>query len=250
MAEFNFDTVSKVAGTSGRKTYEPTEFFKLESNTTAKVFFLYREIREIEGFTTHKVAINSSFPNRHVDCLGKGVCPFCNANLKASGRLFVYLYDCRDNKVKVWDRPISFYQDLTRYLSHAPQGTPLYALEFEVSRIGKGLDTRYDLFSTCQPNPNFTPDLQKVKSVKGGLVMTKTASDIQYFLANGEFPEVQNTQQAQHTNIATQNVVPRQSYSQQNVGQVMQQQEVPPTQYEQRPRMEFNDSPVDGDIEF
>ena len=185
MATFNYND-SEHYGSKGNGS-----FFSLRKNhEVARVRFMYSGMEDIEGMSTHKVDVDDK--ERYVNCLRAynepiNVCPFCAAQMKVYPKVFVKLYDVASDEVKIWDRGKTFFQKIS---SICARYSPLFQYEFEIERNGEPGDmkTTYDIFPVGEKDASLSfEDLPELPTILGGLVLDKSAEEMEYYLDYGTF---------------------------------------------------------------
>ena len=186
MAKFNASEIDNYGGNGG------SGYFSLKNDgETAQVRFMYNDINDVEGCAVHQVEIGDR--KRYVNCLRSynepvSQCPFCRDGKFQVAKLFVPLYDIAEKRVKVWERGKKFFAKISSIC--ARYANPSVASHiFEIERNGKPGDqtTSYELYEIEKDNTTLE-DLPEVPDVLGGLVLDKSADDMEYYLENGEFP--------------------------------------------------------------
>lgn len=172
-------------------------FFTLKNDKdVARVRFLYNGIEDLEGYAVHEVEVNEK--KRYVNCLRSykdplDVCPFCAAKKSQKAKLFIPLYNIDDDSVQIWERGKNFLSTLSSAMSRYPN---FVSHIFEVERNGKPKDTKttYMLYEVDQDDTKLE-DFE-VPEILGGVVMDKSADDMEYFLQEGEFPPEDEEEEA------------------------------------------------------
>lgn len=203
MAEF------KIGEENNYGTSNTSSFFSLkEDGEVKKVRFMYRDSNDIKGYAVHEVQVNGK--RRYVNCLRDynspiDQCPLCKSGSLQHVKLYVPIYDVNANKVCFWERGKKFFSKMSSICARFPD---IVAHEFEIERHGaKGAtDTTYEIFETGHDNTRLE-DLPEVPSVLGGIILDKTASEMNEYLRTGEFPY--NNSQPQQNNAVQQNILPR-----------------------------------------
>lgn len=181
-----------------------TNFFNLENDgDSAVVRFMYEGLDEIEGVAVHTVSVDGR--DRKVACLREygdpiGNCPFCEAKLNVSPRLFLELkqYERTSDgraltgnaSTVIWERGRSFIKKLTAL---AINYQPLCDYFFIITRCGKKGDaqTTYEILE-------YRGDTSKVTDMSlpeepydavGSLVWDKNYSEMKEYLATNTFPQ-------------------------------------------------------------
>lgn len=192
MARFNYDTADNYGGSGG------AGFFSLKDDgDQANIRYLYNQLADIEGFAVHEIEVNGK--KRYVNCLreyGDPIesCPLCAERYKQIAKLFLYIWDEDTQEVKIWDRGKTYYKDLSALSANIKS---FVGTVFQITRSGKKGDTgtKYTNWplstddATLEEFPELTPIL-------GSLVLDKTFEELDFFLDNGFFEEVEAPQSA------------------------------------------------------
>lgn len=219
------------------------DFFNLDNDgDSAVVRFMYESLDEIEGVAVHTVSVNGK--DRKVACLREygdplGNCPFCEAKLSVSPRLFLEMrqYERTPDgraltgaeKTVIWERGRSFIKKLTAL---AANYSPLCDYFFIVTRCGKKGDT-----NTSYEVLEYRGDSSKVVDRAlpeepydpvGTLVWDKNYEEMKVYLETQNFPRNDDTQ------VVRRDRQPEQQAQPQYAG--AQQPYVAPQQYAQAPQ--------------
>lgn len=197
MPRFSFEDADKY-GSSGSKT----NFFSLKNDgDKAYVHLLGDDMNDFPGYAVHRVPVGDGY--RYVNCLreaGAPVtdCPFCaegkhNPELsKVHAKLFIPLYDCDNDEVKIWERGKAFFRTLAGYCSHNPNVSEIVT---EVERQGKPNDqkTTYGLYATRE-NDDFKMEnvADDIPNILGDVILDKTADEMEEYLRTGSFADQAN----------------------------------------------------------
>lgn len=174
-------------------------FFGLaDDGDVARVRFCYSSIDDVEGYSCHQVVVGQNDQGkdikRWVNCLREynqpiDDCPFCREKMPTYAKLFVPVYDMDNQVIKTWERGKKFFGKLTHLISRYPNTVTRV---FEIERCGKKGDTNtsYEIYPIDDDlDEDLTvEDLGELPQVIGGIVLDKTAEDMEYFLEQGEFP--------------------------------------------------------------
>ena len=169
-------------------------FFKISNDMEVKhVRFLYETTADIEGMAVHKVKIDGK--DRYVNCLRDynqpiDDCPFCRERYKTEAKLFIPVYNIDEDCTQIWDRGKTMFQTLmSQCKRYSNEKTHICNNVFEIERHGKPKDTTttYAIFQTDVDDTELA-DLPEAQKVLGGLVLDKSADDMEYFIENHEFP--------------------------------------------------------------
>lgn len=185
MGRFTVDQAEHFGGSGG------AGFFTLKNDgDVARVRFMYRDVNDVEGFAVHEIEVDGK--RRYVNCIRDyndpvDKCPFCAAQKFQRAKLFIPIYDEDDGRVKVWERGKKFLSKITSLCARYPD---LVSHVFEIERNGKpgSTQTTYEIYEVSQDETTLE-DLPEVPDVIGGIVLDKSADELQYFLDNGVFPD-------------------------------------------------------------
>lgn len=183
MARFRADEVEHYGGQGGGG------YFSLKNDgDVGKIRFLYNGIADAEGISVHRVEVGDK--KRYVNCLREyndsvDVCPFCRERMTPTAKLFIPVYNIDDDKIQVWERGKKFFQKLSSLCSRYPD---LVSHVFEVERNGQKGDTNttYEIYEVSKDDT--TLEDFDIPETVGGVVLDKTAEDMEYYLESGEFP--------------------------------------------------------------
>lgn len=183
---FSANNVDNYGGSGG------AGYFSLKNDKdTAQVRFMYNNIDDVEGYAVHQVDVDDK--KRYVNCLREynqpvSDCPFCEAKNFQLAKLFVPLYDIKDDKVKIWERGKKFFSKIGSICARYSNPTVVSHI-FEIERNGKPGDqtTSYEIYETDQDNTTME-DLPEKPELLGGLILDKSKEEMQYYLDNGKFP--------------------------------------------------------------
>lgn len=187
MARFKADEVQHYGGQGGGGY-----FGLVNDGDVAQVRFLYNGIDDVEGLSVHEIKLNDK--KRYVNCLREygdplDVCPFCRERKKTAAKLFIPVYNIDEDKVQIWERGKTFFSKMSSLCSrYSSNEEPLVSHIFEVERNGKPRDTSttYEIYPKSQDD-TVLEDFD-VPEVVGGVVLDKTAEDMEYFLEYEDFP--------------------------------------------------------------
>lgn len=184
MARFNAETADKYGGQGG------AGYFSLKNDKdVATVRFMYNSVDDIEGFACHQVEIDGK--KRWVNCLReynqpKDVCPFCKAGMFTSAKLFIPIYNVKEDRVQVWERGRKF---IAKMSSICARYQNVVSHTFEIERNGQKGDTSttYEIYEVGHDDTTLE-DLPEKHDVLGTLVLDKSPDDMEFYLENGYFP--------------------------------------------------------------
>lgn len=188
MGRFAYNDVDNYGGNGG------SSFFSLKNDgDTARVRFLYNGMEDVAGYAVHDVVVDDK--HRYVNCLRnynepKSKCPFCAANNFQRAKLYIPLYDIDAGEVKIWERGKNFFSKMSGICARYASGnTPLVSHTFDVERHGKKGDTSttYEIYETGSDDIRLE-DLPEAPEVLGSIILDKSASDMEFYLDEGYFP--------------------------------------------------------------
>lgn len=192
MPRFSYEDADKYGGNSS------ANFLSLKNDgDKAYVHILGNDMNDFPGYAVHKVTVGDK--SRYVNCLREAGapitdCPFCaegkhDADIsKVHAKLFIPVYDCDTDSVKIWERGKTFFRVLASYCSHNPNVSEVVT---EIERCGKAKDTAttYNLYPTREQDNFSMENVQDdIPNVLGDIVLDKSKSDMEYFVAHGVFP--------------------------------------------------------------
>ena len=174
-------------------------FFAIKNDGETKdIRFLYRTVDDIDSYSVHEVKIDGK--TRWVDCLKdpsdpESHCPFCDAGIKLQNRTFLLVWDEADQQAKVWER--SSFQVSKNYLDilKNTSSEEVVGTVFRVKRNGKKGDmkTSYVLM-LVETDETKMDDFQDELPATDATILKKTPEEMEYYIENGEFPEVEAAQ--------------------------------------------------------
>lgn len=193
MAEFKLGEENNY-GSSGTTS----SFFSIkEDGGVKRVRFMYRNVDDIKGYAVHEVQVNGK--RRYVNCLRTynspiDDCPLCKSGSVQQVKVYIPLYDTETQKVCFWERGKKFFSRMSSLCTRFPD---VVAHEFEIERHGEkgSTDTTYEIFEVNHDNTRIE-DLPEVPDVIGGIILDKTASEMNEYLRTGEFPYNKTQQQS------------------------------------------------------
>lgn len=199
MARFSYEDADLYGGNSGGSK---TNFLSLKNDgDKAYVHLLGNDMNDFPGYAVHKVQIGDKY--RYVNCLREAGapitdCPFCalgksdTDTSKVLAKLFIPVYDCDTDDVKIWERGKQFFRTLASYCSHNPNVSEIVT---EIERCGKAGDTAttYNLYPTREEDnfkmENIADDMPKIL---GDVILDKTKAEMEQFIKTGRFDSVSN----------------------------------------------------------
>lgn len=199
MARFSANEADNYGGQGGGG------FFSISKNMeTKRVRFMYNTIDDIEGMSVHKITVkgkNGKDKYRYVNCLREynqpiDDCPFCKAKMTPQARLFIPVYNIDEDAVQTWDRGKTMFQQLIGFCKRYSNDRDIVNNVVDIERHGESGDqgTTYQFYYVDNDD---TPmeDLPELPKILGGVVMDKTAEEMEYYLDNGEFESNESEQE-------------------------------------------------------
>jgi len=196
MARFNASESANYGGQGGGG------FFSISENKGVKrVRFLYNNENDIEGFSVHEVDIDDK--KRYVNCLRTyrdpvDMCPFCREKIKTQVKLLIPVYNVDEDQVQVWDRGKKMFEKMSSLCSRYANKDNLVQHIFEVERNGKPKDTNttYEIYEVEKDDTQLEDFEDDMPKLLGGLVLEKSADDMEYYLEEKEFPPEDDGEEA------------------------------------------------------
>lgn len=197
MARLTGDNIEQFKSGSGSGEFKKINYLSLkEDKETVRIRLLYDGADDIEGYSVHRVKVGDyELP---VNCLLErdgsiDDCPFCREKYPKQARVYVPVYDEDAGEFKFWDRPNSFYGQLTGLCGRYPH---IVSRVFEVERNGEKGSNRpsYQFYPIGDKDGTTIDDilddcgLEELPSAVGTKILDKTADEMEYYLAHGEFP--------------------------------------------------------------
>lgn len=191
MATFKADQATNYGGQGGNG------FFSIQKNKgTKQIRFMYNGIDDVEGMSVHKVKVGDK--DRYVNCIRNyndpvDACPFCRQHKPVQARLFIPVYNIEQNQAQIWDRGKTMFSKMSSICERYSKKAPLVSTIFEIERNGEPGDmkTNYEVYN-IETDDTTLEDLPEVPQILGGLVLDKTADEMEFYLANGYFEDGSN----------------------------------------------------------
>lgn len=125
-------------------------FRLINDKDSADVIFLYRSKRDELVADAHY--IKSANYSGYVHCCGKG-CPACAKGIKVQSKLFVPLYNIKQNdviqeRIEFWDRGINFDKQLEQDVFSKFADPSEYVFRITRNGVAGDKDTRYSIQAT------------------------------------------------------------------------------------------------------
>ena len=104
-------------------------------------------------------------------------------------KLFIPLYNIDEDQVQTWDRGKKMFEKMSSLCSRYASKDNLVQHVFEIERHGKPKDTAttYEIYEVEKDDTQLE-DFEDMPKILGGLVLDKTAEDMEYYLEEGQFP--------------------------------------------------------------
>ena len=194
MARLTGDSIEQFRSGDG---FKKIDYLSLKRDKEiAKIRLLYNGVNDIEGIVTHRVKVDKwDLP---VNCLleqGSPIddCPFCREKYPKQARIYIPVFDENEQTFKFWDRPNSFYSQLSGICSRNPNTV---SQVFEIERNGEEGSKRpsYQFYPVGQPDGTTIDDIlddcgfEEMPDAVGTKILDKSADDMEYYIRNGAFP--------------------------------------------------------------
>ena len=194
MARLTGDSIEQFRSGDG---FKKIDYLSLKRDKEiAKIRLLYNGVNDIEGIVTHRVKVDKwGLP---VNCLleqGSPIddCPFCREKYPKQARIYIPVFDENEQTFKFWDRPNSFYSQLSGICSRNPNTV---SQVFEIERNGEEGSKRpsYQFYPVGQPDGTTIDDIlddcgfEEMPDAVGTKILDKSADDMEYYIRNGAFP--------------------------------------------------------------
>jgi hypothetical protein len=184
MSRFNVNDTDNYGGQGG------AGYFSLKNDKdVARVRFMYNGVEDVEGYAVHQITLGEK--ERYVNCLReynepKDKCPLCVNNNFQIVKFFIPIYNIDEDNTQIWERGKKFSSKIS---SICARYSNLASHVFEIERNGKAgdLTTTYEIYEVDKDDTTLD-DLPEIPLVLGGVVLDKTAEDMEYYLDNGDFP--------------------------------------------------------------
>lgn len=202
MGRVKFEDLDKFNGSGSYKQAPPR--FKLEDDgDVAQVRFLLEDQDDLNKcyVNTHKIKLGKTakFPNWNVSCLRDDYdepmknCPFCQAGISSSVKVFLPLYNLDTDRFEFWERGKTFVPKMTKRMAKY-QDFPSHIFEIEREGEAGSKSTTYALSEVDEDDVTLDElleqlGLDKVPDViDSGFVLEKTKDEMETYLDTGNFP--------------------------------------------------------------
>lgn len=209
MGRINYEDVDKYGNNSD------TEFLKLTNDgdmITAQL--MVKDMEDVDIFACHQAVVgkwdDGNDKTRFVNCLRNyddpiDVCPMCAAGLKTQVVMMLAMVDQQDGKIKIWNRGKTFIPKIKNFVNRWGDMT---MKPVDIIRNGKKGDkkTTYDI----QISPSEPIDISQYEKPEflGGYIMDKSADEMQEYLDTGSFPDADNNDNEDNTQVRRRNTEP------------------------------------------
>ena len=202
MSRLTGDNIEQFRAPSEGGDFKKIDYLSLkEDKEVAKIRLLYNGAEDIEAYVVHRVKVRFNNEKEYelpVNCLMErdGVlddCPFCREKYAKQARIYVPVFDEQTGTFKFWDRPNSFYSQLSGVCS---RNLNTVSQVFEVERNGEKNSKRpsYQFYPIGQPDGTTIDDIlddcgyDEMPNPVGTKILNKNADEMEYYIAHGEFP--------------------------------------------------------------
>lgn len=117
------------------------KFVLRNDDDSADVIFLYRSDKDVLVADSHYI---KSTDSGYVHCCGTG-CPACAKGIRIQTKLFIPVYNITDQEVQIWDRNISFENQLQRDVFGGYPNPSDYVFRITRHGIAGSIDTTYEI---------------------------------------------------------------------------------------------------------
>ena len=183
MARFSIDEAKNYGGGN-------SNFLSLKNDRdVVRVRFLINTINDLYGVSCHEIEDNGNRVD--VECLRTydepvDKCPLCQAGYKVLPKLFIPIYNEKEQKSQIWTRGKTYFDKMAGFCSRF---NPLVGTPFEIERHGKSGDTNttYEIYSGVPDNKRLS-DFPQIE-LEGTAFQVKTYDELNNFLDTGSFEQ-------------------------------------------------------------
>lgn len=205
MARLTGDNIEQFKSGSGSGDFQKINYLSLKDDKeTVSLRLLYEGAEDIEGYSVHRVKVGDyELP---VNCLLErdgsiDDCPFCREKFPKQARVYIPVYDEDAGEFKFWDRPNSFYGQISGLCARYPH---IVSQVFDVERNGERGSKRptYQFYPIGQKDGTTVEDIladcgfDKMPNAVGTKILDKSADEMEYYLTHGKFPEKEKSEDA------------------------------------------------------
>ena len=189
-------------GSSSNSNKSRRNYLTLKDNgSIARGRILCEKAEDIECLEVHRVKVGDY--EREVNCRfdkenGGTIddCPFCKAGIKKTAKIFIPFFNAEaeeGKEIQIFERPYGYYSKISNYCARY---NPIVGTEVEIERRGEAgyQKTDYDIFPVGDRDGTTVDDIlddcgvKELPKILGSYVLDKSAEDMEYYVANGEFP--------------------------------------------------------------
>ena len=194
------------SGSNSNSTKSKRHYLTLKDNgNIARGRILCENAEDIECMEVHRVKVGDY--EREVNCRfdkenGGTIddCPFCKAGIKKTAKIFIPFFNKEaeeGSEIQIFERPYGYYSKISNYCARY---NPIVGTEVEIERRGEAgyQKTDYDIFPVGDRDGTTVNDIlddcgvEELPKILGLYVLDKSAEDMEYYVANGEFPPYNN----------------------------------------------------------
>lgn len=224
MAQISYDAIPETATNGGNGN--GVDFFGLRNDgDEALVRIMHDSVESFNIFAIHdRMSVGGKF--RKINCIRDAKapvdqCPLCAAGNAVGYRMFInmvqYTKDAAGQTIPkpvVWERSVSY---ANRLKSLIEEYGPLSDCLFKIKRNGAAgsMETTYDILF-CNPKvyrddlyPKACEDVFSQYSALGTIIMNKNFSELNTYLATGQFPAAPQQNATQNAAPAQMNYEPK-----------------------------------------
>lgn len=202
MARVRFEDLDKY-NSSGSYKQAPPRFKLPDDGDTAQVRFLLEDQEDLNQcyVNTHKIKLgkNAKFPNWNVSCLRENYndsvkdCPFCEAGISSSVKVFLPLYNLDTDRFEFWERSKAYIPKMTKRMTKY-QDFPSHIFEIEREGAEGDKSTTYTISEVDEDDVTLEELLEQLgigeipDVIESGFVLEKTKEEMEVYLETGNFP--------------------------------------------------------------
>ena len=186
MSKFHVMDAEKYGGQGGGG------YFSLKNpGDSARVRIMYDRFEDIECYAVHQVVIGGK--KRFVDCLRSydepvDMCPMCKAGIFTQVKIFIPLYCVDEDRIKVWERGKTYIPKLKALFEAYAKERSLAATVFKITKTEDELGKfSFEIAAEYTGSMEVEDFEDSPSPVYGGLVLQKTAAELEHYLEIGSF---------------------------------------------------------------
>lgn len=167
-------------------------WFQLKNDKdVATVQFVIDDVNDLAPYVCHRVKVGEK--ERYVDCLstyGKE-CPLCATHNAQKLVRILTMYHHETEQMEIWERGKKFIQSIQGFMNRY---NPIGDYVFQIERNGKvgSKETTYQIYPMTNVHAVDLRDKEK-PVILGGLILEKTAEEMETYLKTGNFPMTEET---------------------------------------------------------